>query len=119
MVWLLLYTLHFGRWPIRNGLDVTLLGKIGELGTYSNPILFCWRKSVETQPVNCLEACVNGCILGDDCPHREHLAAASKFIQSTSMDEMLAIAEERIRKKFTQATERPSELPIWVDPPEI
>jgi hypothetical protein len=55
---------------------------------------------------------VNGCILGDDCPHREHLAAASKFIQNTSMDEMLAIAEEGIRKKFTQ----PSEPPVWVDP---
>jgi hypothetical protein len=60
---------------------------------------------VETQTVNCLEACINGCILADDCPHREHLAAASKFIQNTSMDEMLAIAEDSIRKKFTQPPE--------------
>jgi hypothetical protein len=65
---------------------------------------------VETQPVNCLEACVNGCILGDDCPHRVHLAAASKFIENTSMDEMLAIAEERIRKKFIQASARRSDF---------
>jgi hypothetical protein len=72
---------------------------------------------VATQTVNCIEACVNGCILGDDCPHREHLAAASKFIQNTSMDEMLAIAEEGVRKKFTQASERSlSESPVWVDP---
>ncbi len=68
-----------------------------------------------TQPVNCLEACVNGCILGDDCPHREHVAAASQFIQNTSIDEMLAIAEERIRKKMTQ----PSEPPKWVDPDDL
>jgi hypothetical protein len=66
---------------------------------------------METQPVNCLEACANGCILGDDCPHREHLAAASKFIENTSIDEMLAIAQEGIRKKFTQAAERRSEFP--------
>jgi hypothetical protein len=72
---------------------------------------------VATQTVNCIEACVNGCILGDDCPHREHLAAASKFIQDTPMDEMLAIAEEGVRKKFIQASERSlSEPPIWVDP---
>jgi hypothetical protein len=73
---------------------------------------------VETQTVNCLEACVNGCILGDDCPHREHLAAASKFIQNTSIDEMRAIAEESIRKKMTQAAEN-REAPVWVDPPQI
>jgi hypothetical protein len=72
---------------------------------------------VETQTVNCLEACVNGCILGDDCPHREHLAAATQFIQNTSMDDMLAIAEENIRKKFIQAADRSqSEPPKWVDP---
>jgi hypothetical protein len=70
---------------------------------------------VETQPVNCLEACVNGCILGDDCPHREHLSAASKFIENTSIDQMLAIAEERIRKKFIQAAEGRSEFPTGLD----
>jgi hypothetical protein len=70
---------------------------------------------VETQTVNCLEACVNGCILGDDCPHREHLAAASKFIENTSMDEMLAIAEQSIRKKFIQAAEGRSEFTTGSD----
>jgi hypothetical protein len=69
---------------------------------------------VEKQTVNCIEACVNGCILGADCPHREHLAAASQFIQNTSMDEMLAIAEEGVRKKFTQASDRYlPDLPTW------
>ncbi len=49
--------------------------------------------------VNCAVDCANGCILGDQCPHREHLAAATQFIQEKSMDQILAIAEERLRKK--------------------
>jgi hypothetical protein len=56
--------------------------------------------------VNCAEECINGCVLGDACPHREHLAAASKFIQETSIDQILEIAEESVRKKFAQAAER-------------
>jgi hypothetical protein len=115
VVWLLLHPFHFSGWPIGDGLSVALLGKIGGFSAQSNPIPFNWRKAVETQSVNCLEACINGCILGDDCPHREHLAAASKFIENTSMDEMLAIAEERIRKKFIQAAEGRSEFPTGLD----
>ena len=49
--------------------------------------------------VNCAVDCANGCILGDHCPHREHLAAATQFMQEKSMDQILAIAEERLRKK--------------------
>jgi hypothetical protein len=59
--------------------------------------------------VNCAEACVNGCILGDKCPHREHVAAVSKFINDTSLDQMLNIADEAFRKKLTQP-------PQWVYP---
>jgi hypothetical protein len=108
----MLYAFHFAGWIVCNGLK-------SERVNPKKPIHFCWRRPVETQTVNCLEACVNGCILGDDCPHREHLAAASKFIQNTSMDEMLAIAEDSIRKKFTQSAEHGSEGPVWIDPPQI
>lgn len=55
--------------------------------------------------INCAEACVNGCVLGENCPHRAYAAAASKFIQQTSIDRMLEIAEESVRKKFFGASE--------------
>ncbi|MBD2020418.1 hypothetical protein H6F43_09485 [Leptolyngbya sp. FACHB-36] len=49
--------------------------------------------------INCAEACVNGCVMGDQCPNLEHKEQASKFIQETSLDEMLKLAEEAARKK--------------------
>lgn len=49
--------------------------------------------------INCAEACVNGCVLGDKCPNLEYKTQASKFIEEKSLDEMLAIAEEALRKK--------------------
>lgn len=63
--------------------------------------------------INCAEACVNGCVLGDQCPNLEYRAQASQFIASTSLDDMLAIAEEAVRKK---TLERASEAPQWVFP---
>ncbi|WP_204154614.1 hypothetical protein [Leptolyngbya sp. CCY15150] len=63
--------------------------------------------------INCVEACVNGCVLGDQCPNLEYRAQASQFIASTSLDDMLAIAEEAVRKK---TLERVSEAPQWVFP---
>jgi hypothetical protein len=59
--------------------------------------------------IDCKTACVNGCVLGDDCPNKEFQAQASKFIAETSLDDMLAIAEEALRKKM----EAP---PKWVFP---
>ncbi|KGF73731.1 hypothetical protein DO97_13060 [Neosynechococcus sphagnicola sy1] len=50
--------------------------------------------------VNCAEACINGCILGDQCPHREYATIATQFIHKTSLDKMLEIAEESLRKKL-------------------
>ncbi len=58
------------------------------------------------QPINCAQACVNGCILGPECPHLTHREAASKFIQETSMERILEIAEEGVRKKWLQSPER-------------
>jgi anti-sigma factor ChrR (cupin superfamily) len=49
--------------------------------------------------INCAEACVNGCVLGDKCPHREYANKAEDFISNTSLDSMLAIADEAVRKK--------------------
>jgi hypothetical protein len=66
---------------------------------------------METQAVNCAEACVNGCVLGEQCPHRQYLAAASKFIQDTSMDRILEIAEEGVRKKMMQPTQFITDFP--------
>ncbi len=61
--------------------------------------------------INCAEACVNGCVLGDEqCPNREHREKASKFIQDTSLDKMLEIAEESLRRRMTESA------PKWVFP---
>jgi hypothetical protein len=72
---------------------------------------FCGRNAVESQAVNCAVECVNGCILGEQCPHREHLAATTQFMQEKSMDQILAIAEERIRKKFAESARPLPDLP--------
>jgi hypothetical protein len=47
--------------------------------------------------------------LGDQCPHRQYIQDASKFIESTSLDQMLEIAEEAVRKKMTAP-------PQWILP---
>ncbi|WP_416676041.1 hypothetical protein [Egbenema bharatensis] len=59
--------------------------------------------------IDCKTACVNGCVLGDDCPNKEFQEQASKFIEETSLDDMLSIAEEALRKKM-------SAPPKWVFP---
>ncbi|NBD15727.1 MAG: hypothetical protein GVY04_06125 [Cyanobacteria bacterium] len=65
--------------------------------------------------INCAEACVNGCVLGDQCPHKEYAAEASQFINNTSLDQMLDMAEEAVRKKRAQ----PPEPTQWVIPDDI
>ena len=59
--------------------------------------------------INCAEACVNGCVLGDKCPHREYAAKATSFINDTSLDKMHEIADQALRKKMTAP-------PQWVIP---
>ncbi len=58
------------------------------------------------EAVNCAEACVNGCVLGDDCPHLAYREAATQFLQDTSMDDILKIAEDSVRKKAEAAAAR-------------
>ncbi len=64
------------------------------------------------QAINCAEACVNGCVLGDKCPNLEFREETSKFIEETSLEKMLELAEERLRKRI-------SEPPKWVLPEDI
>ncbi|HEY9651559.1 MAG TPA: hypothetical protein V6C95_12900 [Coleofasciculaceae cyanobacterium] len=59
--------------------------------------------------IDCTQACINGCILGDKCPNKGYLTEASKFINETSLDKMHEIAEEARRKKLMQP-------PQWVIP---
>lgn len=59
--------------------------------------------------INCAEACVNGCVLGDKCPNLEYKNQAAKFIQETPLDKMLEMAEEALRKKRTAP-------PQWILP---
>jgi hypothetical protein len=66
--------------------------------------------------INCAEACINGCVLGDACPNQAYVAEAATFIENTSLDQMLAIAEEALRKKMM---ERASEPPKWVLPEDF
>lgn len=61
--------------------------------------------------INCAEACVNGCVLGDQCPNLEYKAKATKFISETPLDQMLEMAEDAIRKKRMAP-------PQWVLPEE-
>jgi hypothetical protein len=62
--------------------------------------------------VNCATECTNGCILGDECPNKEYAASASKFINDTSLDKMLEIAEAARMKKLV-------EPPKWVIPDDF
>jgi hypothetical protein len=64
---------------------------------------------VEANNINCAEACVNGCVLGDKCPNREYAESTESFINGTSLDKMLNIAEEAVRKKRMEPT-------VWVIP---
>jgi len=63
--------------------------------------------------INCAEACKEGCVLGDRCPHKGEQKKASEFIESTSLDDMLEMAAEAVRRK---QQERTQEGPKWVFP---
>jgi hypothetical protein len=63
--------------------------------------------------VNCDIDCKDGCVLGEQCPHKESQQQASEFIENTSLDDMLEMAAEAVRRK---QMERASEGPKWVFP---
>ncbi|MEL6492751.1 MAG: hypothetical protein AAFV85_22605 [Cyanobacteria bacterium J06634_6] len=63
--------------------------------------------------VNCAVDCKEGCVLGDQCPHKDEQEKASEFIENTSLDDMLEMAAEAVRRK---QQERATEGPKWVFP---
>ena len=62
--------------------------------------------------INCAVECVDGCKLGDRCPNQEYAQEASQFINDTSLDKMIEMADIARMKKL-------SEPPKWVIPDEI
>jgi hypothetical protein len=70
------------------------------------------ENTVEETKIDCKEACVNGCVLGDKCPNIEYRESISKFISETSLDEMHEIAEIARMKKL-------SAPPKWILPDDI
>jgi hypothetical protein len=63
--------------------------------------------------VNCAVDCQDGCVLGEQCPHQSDQQKASEFIENTSLETMLEMAAEAVRRK---QLERASEGPKWVFP---
>ena len=66
--------------------------------------------------VNCAVECVNGCIKGDACPNEAYTQQASSFIENTSLDTMVEMAEEAVRKKMIARATEPRK---WVIPEEL
>jgi hypothetical protein len=63
--------------------------------------LFMTEEKLE---INCAEACVNGCVLGDRCPNLKYVKAASKFIDDTPLDRMLEIAQESLPDRILKSS---------------
>ncbi len=63
--------------------------------------------------INCAVDCKDGCVLGEQCPHKESQEQTSEFIENTSLDTMLEMAAEAVRRKQQQRTR---EGPKWVYP---
>jgi diaminopimelate epimerase len=59
--------------------------------------------------INCAEACVSGCQRPDDCPSAAARARALELINSTSLDELVALAahslESRTRARISRDTD--------------
>ncbi len=70
------------------------------------------NQNMNPDNVNCAVDCVDGCVLGDRCPNKEYQQEASEFINKTSLDKMLEMAEIARMKKL-------SEPPKWVIPDDI
>lgn len=57
------------------------------------------------QTIDCAVRCVNGCVLGDECPHQDYKNATSKFIEKTSIEDILKIAADSLEKRLTRSPE--------------
>jgi hypothetical protein len=63
--------------------------------------------------INCVVDCKDGCILGDQCPNLKYREDATRFITDTSLEHMLEMADQAVRRKLI---ERASQPPKWVFP---
>ncbi len=52
--------------------------------------------SPSTPSIDCATACINGCVLGDQCPHREAAQQAIRYVMETDWDALMQKAEERV-----------------------
>ncbi len=69
------------------------------------------------QTIDCAIACVNGCILGDQCPSKDEQAKAAAFIETTSLDKMLELAAIAVERRNAERAEKArTETPKWVIP---
>ncbi|WP_264324997.1 hypothetical protein [Romeriopsis navalis] len=67
--------------------------------------------------VNCAVECVDGCKLGDKCPNQEHVADTAKFIEETSLDQMLEMAAAAVeRRRMERMQQQEASTPQWVFP---
>jgi hypothetical protein len=72
---------------------------------------------VETNPeINCAVECVNGCKLGENCPNQAYQAGTAQFIEETSLDAILAMAEVAVRKRQLERASTPTQ---WVIPDDF
>jgi hypothetical protein len=62
--------------------------------------LFMAEEKIE---INCAEACVNGCVLGDRCPNLKYVQAASRFISDTPLDRLIEIADETLPDRMLKS----------------
>lgn len=51
--------------------------------------------ALDPQNIDCKTVCVNGCVLGDQCPHRDSAKAAVDFIMNTDWDTLMDLAESK------------------------
>jgi hypothetical protein len=65
--------------------------------------------------VNCAVDCANGCILGENCPNKEYSQQAASFIENTSLDKILEMADEAVRRKMIERAAQPRK---WIIPEE-
>lgn len=63
--------------------------------------------------VNCAVDCKQGCVLGNQCPNLKYREDAERFIADTSLDQMLEMADQAVRRKLM---ERAAQPPRWVFP---
>lgn len=57
------------------------------------------------QTIDCATACVNGCVLGDQCPHRDAAKEAVNYIMNTDWETLMQKAEDRVKRQASPGGE--------------